>query len=69
MRCLVAFSAVGSLIEELKPRDFLVPDQVIDRTKGVSFDIFNAAHGSLGEIHLKGRTLLVRRTSWGVSKS
>lgn len=34
MRCLVAFSAVGSLKEEVKPRDFLVPDQVWDRTKG-----------------------------------
>ncbi|MCJ1294153.1 S-methyl-5-thioadenosine phosphorylase [Xylographa carneopallida] len=35
VRCVVAFSAVGSLREEVKPRDFLVPDQVIDRTKGV----------------------------------
>jgi len=35
VRCVVAFSAVGSLREEIKPRDFLVPDQVIDRTKGV----------------------------------
>lgn len=38
---MVAFSAVGSLREEVKPRDFLVPDQVIDRTKGVRFyDVF-----------------------------
>ena len=36
MRCVVAFSAVGSLREEVKPRDFLLPDQVFDRTKGVS---------------------------------
>ncbi|MCJ1404097.1 S-methyl-5-thioadenosine phosphorylase [Xylographa trunciseda] len=35
VRCVVAFSAVGSLREEVKPRDFLIPDQVIDRTKGV----------------------------------
>ncbi|KAF2239736.1 5'-methylthioadenosine phosphorylase [Viridothelium virens] len=34
-RAIVAFSAVGSLREELKPRDFLVPDQIVDRTKGV----------------------------------
>ncbi|KAI9682383.1 MAG: S-methyl-5-thioadenosine phosphorylase [Caeruleum heppii] len=34
VRCVIAFSAVGSLQEEVKPRDFLVPDQVIDRTKG-----------------------------------
>jgi 5'-methylthioadenosine phosphorylase len=26
---------VGSLQEEIKPRDFVVPDQVIDRTKGI----------------------------------
>jgi 5'-methylthioadenosine phosphorylase len=31
---VIAFSAVGSLQEEIKPRDFVVPDQVIDRTKG-----------------------------------
>ncbi|MCJ1417368.1 S-methyl-5-thioadenosine phosphorylase [Xylographa parallela] len=35
VRCVVAFSAVGSLREEVKPRDFVVPDQVVDRTKGV----------------------------------
>lgn len=35
VRSIVAFSAVGSLREEIKPMDFVVPDQVIDRTKGV----------------------------------
>lgn len=35
VRCIIAFSAVGSLQEEIKPRDFVVPDQVIDRTKGI----------------------------------
>lgn len=35
VRCIIAFSAVGSLKEEIKPRDFVVPDQVIDRTKGI----------------------------------
>jgi 5'-methylthioadenosine phosphorylase len=29
----LAFSAVGSLREEIKPRDFVVPDQIIDRTR------------------------------------
>jgi 5'-methylthioadenosine phosphorylase len=33
VRVIVAFSAAGSLREEVKPRDFVVPDQVIDRTK------------------------------------
>lgn len=32
---MIAFSAVGSLQEVIKPRDFVVPDQIIDRTKGV----------------------------------
>lgn len=36
VRTVIAFSAVGSLQEEIKPRDFVVPDQIIDRTKGRS---------------------------------
>ncbi|KAF9359806.1 hypothetical protein BGX26_011364 [Mortierella sp. AD094] len=32
---IIAFSAVGSLREELKPRDFVLPSQIIDRTKGI----------------------------------
>ncbi|RKU48679.1 S-methyl-5-thioadenosine phosphorylase, variant 2 [Coniochaeta pulveracea] len=35
VRSIIAFSAVGSLQEEIRPMDFVVPDQVIDRTKGV----------------------------------
>src|SRR5690606_14196989 len=35
VRTIVAFSAVGSLREEIRPRDFVLPDQVIDRTKGI----------------------------------
>ncbi|TVY47067.1 S-methyl-5'-thioadenosine phosphorylase [Lachnellula occidentalis] len=35
VRTVIAFSAVGSLQEEIHPRDFVVPDQVIDRTKGI----------------------------------
>ncbi|KAK4579850.1 S-methyl-5-thioadenosine phosphorylase [Recurvomyces mirabilis] len=35
VRTIIAFSAVGSLQEKIKPRDFVVPDQVIDRTKGI----------------------------------
>jgi len=30
---IVAFSAVGSLKEEIRPRDFVLPSQIIDRTK------------------------------------
>lgn len=32
---LIAFSAVGSLREEIPPRDFILPSQIIDRTKGI----------------------------------
>ncbi|KAG8687102.1 S-methyl-5-thioadenosine phosphorylase [Ceratobasidium sp. 395] len=35
VKVIVAFSAVGSLREEIQPGDFIVPDQIIDRTKGV----------------------------------
>ncbi|KAI9756206.1 MAG: hypothetical protein M4579_003946 [Chaenotheca gracillima] len=53
VRSIVAFSAVGSLQEDVKPRDFLVPDQIIDRTKGVRpFTFFEGglvAHASFGD--------------------
>ncbi|KAJ3198725.1 hypothetical protein HDU83_002430 [Entophlyctis luteolus] len=32
---IIAFSAVGSLQEEIAPRDFVVPSQIVDRTKGI----------------------------------
>ena len=32
---ILAFSAVGSLREEIAPKDFVVPSQIIDRTKGI----------------------------------
>ncbi|KAJ7226528.1 Methylthioadenosine phosphorylase [Mycena haematopus] len=32
---IIAFSAVGSLREEIAPGDFVLPSQLIDRTKGV----------------------------------
>ncbi|GBB91614.1 hypothetical protein RclHR1_00190027 [Rhizophagus clarus] len=32
---IIALSAVGSLREEIKPKDFILPDQIIDRTKGI----------------------------------
>ncbi|KAG0235075.1 hypothetical protein BGW42_005868 [Actinomortierella wolfii] len=35
VQVILAFSAVGSLREELKPRDFVLPEQIIDRTKGI----------------------------------
>ncbi|WRT66352.1 S-methyl-5'-thioadenosine phosphorylase [Kwoniella shivajii] len=37
---IVAFSAVGSLREEIAPGHFIIPDQIIDRTKGIREDTF-----------------------------
>ena len=45
VRCAVGFSAVGSLREEVRPRDFLVVDQVVDWTRGVSIGIIIAIFG------------------------
>ncbi|MBI4881432.1 MAG: S-methyl-5'-thioadenosine phosphorylase, partial [Planctomycetes bacterium] len=39
---IVAFSAVGSLKEELPPLDFVIPEQVIDRTRGRPGSFFGA---------------------------
>ncbi|GJJ07987.1 hypothetical protein Clacol_002194 [Clathrus columnatus] len=35
VKAIIAFSAVGSLREEIKPGDFIIPSQIIDRTKSV----------------------------------
>ncbi|KAI8069643.1 nucleoside phosphorylase domain-containing protein [Gongronella butleri] len=35
VEAILAFSAVGSLREEIPPCDFVLPDQLIDRTKGL----------------------------------
>ncbi|RMH58951.1 MAG: S-methyl-5'-thioadenosine phosphorylase [Candidatus Hydrogenedentota bacterium] len=49
---IVAFSAVGSLKEEVRPRDVVIPDQVFDRTKCRPSTFFGdgiAAHISFSE--------------------
>ncbi|KAK9461084.1 nucleoside phosphorylase domain-containing protein [Lipomyces oligophaga] len=35
VKAIIAFSAVGSLQEPIRPRDFVLPTQIIDRTKGI----------------------------------
>jgi len=37
---ILSISAVGSLKEELKPRDFVIPDQLFDRTKNRACSFF-----------------------------
>ncbi len=51
VREIIAFSAVGSLKEEIKPLDFVLPEQVIDRTRSRAGSFFGngvAAHASFG---------------------
>ncbi|KAH9483290.1 S-methyl-5'-thioadenosine phosphorylase [Psilocybe cubensis] len=54
VRVILAFSAVGSLREEISPGSFAIPTQIIDRTKGVrpaSFfqDTSIVAHAMFGD--------------------
>ncbi len=53
VKWIIAFSAVGSLRWELRPGDFVVPDQFIDMTKGVRpFTFFEGgvvAHVSMAD--------------------
>lgn len=65
VRTIIAFSAVGSLQEEIKPRDFVVPDQIIDRTKGVRpFTFFEGGmvgHVMFGDPFDEGLAAIVRK--------
>jgi len=54
VRAILAFSAVGSLREEIAPGHFALPTQIIDRTKGIrpaSFfeDTSVVAHATFGD--------------------
>lgn len=64
VRSIIAFSAVGSLQEAIKPRDFVVPDQIIDRTKGVRpwtyFEGGAVAHVPFGDPFDEGIAKVVR---------
>ncbi|KAL9611384.1 MAG: hypothetical protein Q9167_003959 [Letrouitia subvulpina] len=51
VRCIIAFSAVGSLREEVRPRDFLVADQLIDWTRGSRPSTF-FSNGLVGHVSL-----------------
>jgi 5'-methylthioadenosine phosphorylase len=45
---IIAFSAAGSLKEEIPPMDFVLPDQIIDRTKGRNGTFFE--NGIVGHV-------------------
>lgn len=68
---IVAFSAVGSLREEIAPRDFVLPAQIIDRTKGIRassfFESGLVAHASFGEPFDPGLAKIVKQAASRVS--
>ena len=52
VRCLISLSAVGSLAEEMKPLDMVLPDQFIDMTKRRDSTFFGdgaVAHVSMAQ--------------------
>ncbi len=40
VKVILSLSAVGSLRKEIRPKDFALPSQIIDRTKGIRNDTF-----------------------------
>ncbi|KAF8471312.1 S-methyl-5'-thioadenosine phosphorylase [Kalaharituber pfeilii] len=65
VRTVIAFSAVGSLREEIRPRDFVVPSQIFDRTKGIRKGTF-FGDGIVGHVGFadpfdRGLTRIVER--------
>ncbi|CCF60169.1 hypothetical protein KAFR_0J01010 [Kazachstania africana CBS 2517] len=49
-KAVLSFSAVGSLREEIKPRDFVLPQQIIDRTKGIRESSYFNDIGLVGHV-------------------
>ncbi len=61
---LLSVSAVGSLREEIAPRDVVIPDQILDRTKGVRpvtfFDDGVVVHIAFSEPYCRELRAVVR---------
>ncbi|SCV99580.1 LAFE_0A06326g1_1 [Lachancea fermentati] len=49
-KAVLSFSAVGSLQQHIKPRDFVLPQQVIDRTKGIRESSYFNDVGLVGHV-------------------
>lgn len=49
-KAVLSFSAVGSLQEHIKPRDFVLPQQIIDRTKGIRESSYLNDEGLVGHV-------------------
>ena len=51
---IVSLSAVGSLKEEHRPLDFVIPDQFFDRTRGARLTFFGDRHGRARQLRRSG---------------
>lgn len=49
-KAVLSFSAVGSLQQQIKPRDFVLPQQIIDRTKGIRESSYFNDIGLVGHV-------------------
>ncbi|SCU96744.1 LANO_0E14246g1_1 [Lachancea nothofagi CBS 11611] len=49
-KAVMSFSAVGSLQQQIKPRDFVLPQQIIDRTKGIRESSYFNDIGLVGHV-------------------
>ncbi|CEP62745.1 S-methyl-5-thioadenosine phosphorylase LALA0_S06e02828g [Lachancea lanzarotensis] len=49
-KAVLSFSAVGSLQQHIKPRDFVLPQQIIDRTKGIRESSYFNDIGLVGHV-------------------
>ncbi|RKP10488.1 nucleoside phosphorylase domain-containing protein [Thamnocephalis sphaerospora] len=68
VRIILAFSAVGSLREEIRPGDFVLPSQLIDRTKGIRpstfFENGAASHAPFADpFYAKAADLVAREAA------
>ncbi|BAV58870.1 S-methyl-5'-thioadenosine phosphorylase [Endomicrobiia bacterium] len=66
---IVSFTACGSLKEEIKPKDFVIPDQVFDRTKNRSLTFFEkgiVAHVSMAYPFCNEIRSLIRQTVYEI---
>ncbi len=63
---IISVSAVGSLKEEIKPRDFVIPDQLFDRTRGRTSTFFSegiVAHVSFADPYCKELSKIIHETA------
>ena len=61
---ILSVSAVGSLKEELRPMDLVIPDQIIDRTKARVSTFFGGRTGGARRVRGPLSALTCDKTRW-----